>query len=106
PFLTTETVSRVLTQLNQYKARAPNDTSPYILKLFAHFLSASLTVLFNVSVSSLTVSCQWKKFHIAPVFKKGDKHDVKNYRPISLLCMVSKVFDRCIFDHLYPFVDN
>ena len=38
--------------------------------------------------------------NIIPVFKKGDKAQVENYRPISLFCIVSKVFERCILNRL------
>ena len=42
--------------------------------------------------------------HITPIFKDGDRMSVKNYRPISLLCNVSKVLERLIFDKVSPFV--
>ena len=41
---------------------------------------------------------------ITPIFKAGDRMSVKNYRPISLLCNVSKVLERLIFDKVSPFV--
>ncbi|ELU00779.1 hypothetical protein CAPTEDRAFT_49554, partial [Capitella teleta] len=86
-----EGVARILTQLNANKVCAPNGISPVIITKFAHLLSPSLTVLFNILISSKTVPDDWKKSYIVPVFKKGDKQNVKNYRPISLLCTVSKV---------------
>ena len=97
-------VSHVLLNLIPNKASAPNDLSPKILSKCAHLLAPSLCVLFNVSIATHTVPSEWKQTNVVPVFKKGDKHSVKNYRPISLLCVVSKVMERCIFNHLYPFV--
>ena len=106
PVFNIENIAQVLTQLNPNKACAPDDISPVILKKFTHLLSPSLTVLFNASIVTHTVPSDWKKSNIVPVFKKGDKQSVNNYRPISLLCTVSKVLERCIFNHLYPFVDD
>ena len=47
---------------------------------------------------------KWKISEIAPVFKDGDKQDVSNYRPISLLSAVSKLLEKLIFDNLAPIV--
>ena len=43
---------------------------------------------------------EWKLGHIVPIFKKGDKHEVSNYRPISLTCLITKVLERIIRDEL------
>ena len=47
---------------------------------------------------------KWKISEIAPIFKDGDKQDVSNYRPISLLSAVSKLLEKLIFDNLAPIV--
>ena len=49
----------------------------------------------------------WKKGTIAPIFKKGDKQNIKNYRPVYLLPICSKIFDRIIYDNMLKyFLDN
>jgi len=45
-----------------------------------------------------------KKANVVPVHKKGDKTTPKNYRPISLLPIVSKILERCIFNNIIPFL--
>ena len=47
---------------------------------------------------------QWKKANVIPVHKKDDPSDVKNYRPISLLCILAKVMERCLHYHIYDFL--
>ena len=46
----------------------------------------------------------WKRFNIIPVNKKSDKKLVKNYRPISLLPIFGKIFEKIIFNRLYSFL--
>uniref|UniRef100_A0A1X7UFN3 Reverse transcriptase domain-containing protein n=1 Tax=Amphimedon queenslandica TaxID=400682 RepID=A0A1X7UFN3_AMPQE len=47
-----------------------------------------------------TIPSEWKVHRITPVYKSGDKSLVTNYRPISLLCIASKVLERLIYDQL------
>lgn len=106
PVFTLDHVHSILRSLNQNKACPPKDISPVILSKCADVLAPLLNVLFNVSIQYHAVPSEWKKAHIVPVFKKGNKHSVHNYRPISLLPVVSKVMERCIFNHLYPFLES
>jgi sarcosine oxidase/L-pipecolate oxidase len=48
---------------------------------------------------------KWKKANVIPVHKKDETSDVKNHRPISLLCIVAKVMERCVHHHIYDFLD-
>lgn len=105
PVFTTYQVHTILCSLNQNKACPPSDISPVILSKCSDVLAPILNVLFNTSIQSHSVPNEWKKAHIVPVFKKGDKQSVQNYRPISLLPAVSKVMERLIFNHLYPFLE-
>ena len=43
---------------------------------------------------------QWKLAHVVPIFKKGDKKDVSNYRPISLTCLTAKVMERILYEKI------
>ena len=45
----------------------------------------------------------WKCGRVAPLFKAGDRNDVNNYRPISVISVVAKMFERIIFDQLYAY---
>ena len=48
----------------------------------------------------------WKIANVTPVFKKGDKQSYKNYRPISLLPICGKMFEKIIFNNLYPYLNE
>ena len=64
-----------------------------------------LCKIFNKSLQLGSLPSDWKLANVVPVHKKGAKDHVENYRPISLLPIVSKVFERCVLnsikDHLY-----
>ena len=72
-----------------------------ILKLSAPFITSPLTYIYNKSLSTVTFPERLKYALIRPVYKKGDKHLVTNYRPISLLTSFSKIFEKLIFTRLY-----
>ena len=44
--------------------------------------------------------------YVSPIHKKGDRDKVNNYRPVSLLSIVSKIIERCIYNHIYSFVSK
>ena len=47
---------------------------------------------------------QWKVHKICPVPKGGDRSDVRNYRPISLLCILSKILESLVYDKVIQFI--
>jgi hypothetical protein len=49
---------------------------------------------------------EWKQAKVTPIFKDGDKSDVSNYRPISVLSVVSKIIERAVHDQLYSYLTN
>ena len=95
--------------LDVNKATGPDGISPRLLKETAYQIAPSLSTLFNRSLDSGSVPKEWKLSNIIPVFKNSHSR-VENYRPISLLCVVSKVFERCILnklrDHLLKLVNS
>ena len=93
-------VFRLLKNLNPNKAPGPDGIHGRVLKNCASSLALPLSLLFTVSYRTGQIPSEWKSADIVPVFKKGDKKCVENYRPISLLCIAMKVFERCIRDEL------
>ena len=43
---------------------------------------------------------------MTPLFKQGERTDVNNYRPISVISVIAKVFERIVYDQLYGFLAN
>ena len=80
-------------------SRASRDVIPALQ------IAPSLCQLFNKSLRIGVVPFDWKLANVVPAHKKGDQEFVENYRPISLLSLVSKVLERCVFntikDHIF-----
>jgi len=106
PSFTTEEVLEVLKKLDTNSASPPGDIPLVILRHCAPSLAPSLTAIFNICMSAASVPNEWKKANIVPVHKKGEKHIVSNYRPISVLCGVSKVMERCVFNYLFSHIGH
>ena len=59
-----------------------------------------LTLIFNKSVSTGKVPLAWKDAHISPIFKKGNKIDPSNYRPVSLTSVICKLLKKIVRKHI------
>ena len=102
--LNEESVRKVLLSLRLTSASGPDNIGNTLLKNTADSISKPLTKIFNLSLSVSQFPDSWKRSNICPVFKKSNKQIKSNYRPISLLCNVSKVFERLVFNFLYEYL--
>ena len=94
-------VEEILRTLKTDKASGPDGLSNRILKELSHELSSPLCSLFNKSLSLGKFPSPYKDANVSPVHKKGDLSLVSNYRPISLLNSVAKLFEKLVFKYLY-----
>ena len=83
--------------LNPNKATGPDNISNRILKAVAHEISVPLSILFNRSLGEGSFPDFWKCPNVLPLYKKGDKSALSNYRPVSLLSGVGKLLERIVF---------
>ena len=86
------------------KSTCPDDLSPLVLKNTSKAIAPILAKLYNFSLRSSVFPDQWKLASVTAIFKKEDRTACKNYRPISLLPCLSKVFERCVFKEIFNFL--
>ena len=101
---TEKEVHDVLKCIDTTKATGPDGISPKLLHEAGASIVPSLTKLINLSLSSSKVPSDWKIANVIPLFKKGDKHERNNYRPVSLLSCVSKILERIVFKQFYNYL--
>ncbi len=91
-----EDVRKLLSNINSNKAQGPDGIHGKILKNCSVGLAYPLTCIFRVSYNCGYIPREWKHANVVPIFKKGNKGEVENYRPISLTCLVMKIFERIV----------
>ena len=96
-------IRKLLNKLNVSKASGPDNVSNRFLKECSDSLAEPLCRFFKLSMSLSYFPDKWKESNLSPVYKKSLKHCKSNYRPISLLCCVSKIMGRIVFNGLYKF---
>ena len=99
--VTPKMVKKAISELDLSKAKGPDGIPVVVLKNCEPELSSILAKLFNLCLKESCFPDCWKVSYTVPAFKKdGERSNPKDYRPISLLSVVSKVFERLINDRL------
>ena len=99
-------VFRVLRFLDVTKAKGCDGISPKLLKTCALSLYQPLRHLFSLSLSQKYLPLEWRTHLIKPIIKSGDNSSIINYRPISLLSVVSKVLEKLVYNSIVDFVSD
>ena len=77
------------------------------MKLSAHVIYPYLTCLFNLSLQQKLVPVDWKTARVTPIYKgKGSRSDSTNFRPISVICHIAKIFEKCIQSQLLDYLEK
>ena len=98
-------ILKILRALDINKAHG-HEISIRMLKLCDKSIITPLSLLFPDCIDTMTFSDTWKKSNIVPVHKKGDKQIVDNYRPVSLLPILGKIFERIIFNSIFEYLQE
>ncbi|KAJ3661925.1 hypothetical protein Zmor_006299 [Zophobas morio] len=81
-----------LCRLDSVSSPGPDNLSPHVLRSCARTLSKPLSHIFHLSLTTSRLPPLWKKVHV--IFKKGEKTEAANYRPISLTSVCVKIMER------------
>ena len=95
------TTMRYLSNLNLSHSCGHDNLSTVILKYIANEISECLTLIINQSFTTGIFPDQLKIAKVVPIFKKDDQTQIKNYRPISVLPVISKIFENAMHTQFY-----
>lgn len=104
--ITANQIVNLILKLNTKKATGPDDISANMLKLCAMEVSIPLKLIYNKCITEKVFPSAWKQANVQPVHKKKSRQLKTNYRPISLLPITSKIFEKLLFDATYKFLND
>ena len=94
-------ITSLIRNLNPNKATDSDEISGRMLLLCDNSVVLPLKIIFDNILATSTYPDMCKLANVTPIFKKGDEQLIKNYRPISLLTLCGKMFEKIIFNNLY-----
>ena len=105
--VTPEQVDKIIRDLKNSKASGMDNLDTYILKLTRKIIVPSVCHILNLSLQTNKFPTKWKIAKVVPLYKgKGSKLDPKNYRPVAILPILSKVLERAMFQQLVTHMDT
>jgi len=104
--VSTKEIEGIIKHLKPKNSSGCDGISTKLLKLSSSFISSPLTYICNKSLSSGIFPDHMKYAVVKPLFKKGDKTEISNYRPISILSSFSKILEKVMFNQLQNHLNN
>ena len=106
PEISANEIEKIIEQIPVSKATGPDCVGVKLIKAGAKAIAPSLSKLFNLCFSTATFPQIWKTAEVVPLFKNGDKTKADNYRPISILPVISKIIERHVHNTLMKDLQN
>ena len=99
-------IINIIRSLSVGKAHGHDNISIRMLKICDSAIVEPLSILFNNCLNQSIFPDIWERSNIFLIHKKGDKQIINNYRPVPLLPICAKKFERLIFNSLYDYVEE
>ena len=93
-------------KIKNSKGFSTDNISSYFLILAMPYIENSLVYIFNTSLKRSKFPDDWKTARVTPIFKEGDTPDKWNYSPISVLPVISRLFENLVSNKLYQYLDH
>ena len=89
-----------IAKIKTTKGFGKDNISCYFLKLAMHFIEKSFADLCNTSIETSQFPDPWKCARVTPIFKESDKAEMSNYRSISVLPVIARLFENQLYQHI------
>ena len=99
-------VKKLLLGLDPSKAPGPDGISSRLLKTVGEVIAPVLTIIFQKSLDTGEIPASWLRANITPLFKKGERTNPANYRPVSLTCITSKILEHILHSRIMAHYEN
>ena len=102
-----DTILKKISKIKPNKALGLDKIPGKLLKDTAAVVTPFLNLIFNLSLAEGIFPSDWKNARVSPIYKSGNRDECSNYRPISILSTISKIFEKIVFDQINEyFVSN
>jgi hypothetical protein len=101
-----DTVRKIILGLKNSKSSGIDNIDTYIIKLMVDDILPAVTHIVNLSIQHATFPSKYKIAKVIPLLKKDDPLEPKNYRPVAILCILSKVIERAIFIQIVEYMNT
>ena len=99
-------VLKELQKLNASKSTGLDNIPSKFLKDGAECIKAQITHVINLSITTNVIPSDMKDARVRPIYKKNSKLEASNYRPVSILCIISKILERSVYVQLVDFLNQ
>ena len=99
-------ILKIIKSLKNTNSTGYDDFSTKFVKLSASLIAPALVKIFNLAINTGIYPDSLKIAKVIPVFKKGDQMSVNNYRPISILSPINKIFEKILYSRLIKYIDK
>ena len=107
-YISSDDIKKELSKINIYKSFGPDQVHPKLLRSLAYDddFVAAVTELFSKCSTSGVLPSVWKEASVVALFKSGKKTNPLNYRPVSLTCILCKVYEQIIRSEIVTFLEG